>query len=60
MRRAETVYLSDLLDRILDTGIVVRGQILITVAEIELLYLDVAVLVSSVSAAFGSDARRLP
>jgi len=45
------LYLSDLLDRLLDTGVVLRGHITISVADIELIYLDISVVLASVERA---------
>ena len=42
------VSLSEVLDRVLNTGVVVTGEILISVAGVDLLYLGVNLLVSSV------------
>jgi hypothetical protein len=42
------VTLSDVLDRVLNTGAVLNGEIVISVAGIDLLYLGVNLLVSSV------------
>lgn len=50
----EQVYLADLLDRVIETGVVVRGTLVITVAEIELLFLDISLLLTSVERAFGA------
>ncbi len=48
---ANELYLSDLLDRLLDTGVVLRGHITISVADIELVYLDISVVLASVERA---------
>ena len=45
------LYLSDLLDRLLDTGVVLRGHITISVADIDLIYLDISVVLASVERA---------
>ena len=45
--------LCDILDGILDTGVVVAGEIVISVADVDLLYLDLRCLLSSVRTAFG-------
>lgn len=44
----EEFALSDLLNRVLDRGLVISGQVTISVADIDLVYLDLHVLVSSV------------
>ena len=50
--------LCDLLDRLIDTGVVARGSIVISVAGIQLIYIEVSLLVASVETAFGE--RRAP
>jgi hypothetical protein len=49
--RDQELYLSDLLDRLLDTGVVLRGHITISVADIDLVYLDISVVLASVERA---------
>lgn len=44
----QRVTLLDLLDRMLDKGVVLRGDITISVADVDLLYLGLKVLLSSV------------
>ncbi|MCU0754379.1 MAG: gas vesicle protein [Xanthomonadales bacterium] len=46
--REEPLELADLLDRLLDTGVVLRGKILIRVAEIDLIYLDLSLVLCSI------------
>lgn len=46
--------LLDLLDGIIDTGVVVRGEILISVANIDLIVVDLKLLISSIESAFGT------
>jgi hypothetical protein len=41
----------ELLDRVLHTGVVLAGDVLITVADIELIYLRLQLLLSSVETA---------
>ncbi len=50
----EQVYLVDLLDRLIETGVVLRGMLVITVADIELLFLDLSLLLTSVERANGA------
>ena len=38
---------SDLLNRVLDRGLVVTGQVIISVADIDLVYLDLQLLISA-------------
>jgi hypothetical protein len=47
--------LSDLLDRLIETGVVARGSIVISVANIELIYIEISLLIASVETAFGAD-----
>ncbi len=54
LQQDQQLYLVDLLDRLLDKGVVVRGHITISVADIDLLYLDVSILLSSVERALRS------
>lgn len=46
--------LCDLLDRLIDTGVVARGSIVISVAGIDLIYIELSLLVASVETAFGT------
>jgi hypothetical protein len=50
---ASNATLCDLLDRLIDTGVVARGSIVISVAGIELIYIEISLLVASVETAFG-------
>jgi len=50
--------LCDLLDRLIDTGVVARGSLVVSVAGIELIYIEVSLLVASIETAFGD--RRAP
>jgi len=45
--------LLDLLDGIIDTGVVVSGEIVISVANIDLIVVDLKLLISSIESAFG-------
>ena len=47
----ENVSLCEVLDRVLNKGVVLKGEIVITVADIELLYLGVELLLCSVDKA---------
>ena len=40
--------LGDLLNRVLDRGMVISGQVIISIADIDLVYLDLHVLISAV------------
>jgi hypothetical protein len=44
----QQVTLLELLDRLLDKGVVVKGELLLSVADVDLLYLNLGVLLSSV------------
>jgi len=46
--RNKQVSLLDLLDKLLDKGVVIKGEILLSVADIDLVYLNVGLLLSSV------------
>ncbi len=46
--QSQHVTLLELLDRLLDKGVMVKGEILLTVADIDLVYLNLGVLLSSV------------
>ncbi|MEH7118220.1 gas vesicle protein [Neobacillus vireti] len=50
--------LLDLLDGIIDTGVVVRGEILISIANIDLIVIDLKLLISSIESAFGDYEQR--
>jgi hypothetical protein len=39
--------LSDLLNRVLDRGLVINGKVIISIADIDLVYLDIHVLISA-------------
>jgi hypothetical protein len=44
----ERLVLSDLLDRVLDKGVVISGHVTISVADIDLIALDLRLLISSI------------
>ena len=46
--KSKDVTLLEILDRALDKGVVVSGDIVISVADVDLIYLGLKVLVSSV------------
>lgn len=50
------VSLLDLVDRILEKGTVVRGQVVLAVADVDLVKLDLNLLLASVDALQGADA----
>lgn len=47
----EQLVLGDLLNRVLDKGVVISGQVTISIADIDLLMLDLRLLLSSVQTA---------
>lgn len=47
----EGVSLCELLDRVLNTGVVATGEIVISVAGVDLIYLNLQLLLSSVETA---------
>lgn len=47
----EGVSLCELLDRVLNTGVVTTGEIVISVAGVDLIYLNLQLLLSSVETA---------
>ena len=51
----ERMSLCQALDRILNTGAVVTGRITVSVADIDLIYLGLNVILSSVETALGSN-----
>jgi gas vesicle protein GvpA/GvpJ/GvpM family len=49
-RQAREVSLVDLVDRLLDGGVVIHGDITLAVADVDLIYVGLRALVSSVEA----------
>jgi hypothetical protein len=49
------VTLLDLVDRIIDKGAVVKGQVVLSVADVDLVKLDLSLLLASVEALTGVD-----
>lgn len=47
----EQLVLSDLINRVLDKGVVISGHVTISIAEIDLIALDLRVLISSIQTA---------
>jgi hypothetical protein len=47
------VSLCEALDRMLNTGVVVAGEVVISVADIDLIYLNVQLLLASIETACG-------
>jgi len=50
MLKSKDVTLLEILDRVLDKGVVVSGDIVISVADVDLVYVGLKVLLSSVEA----------
>lgn len=51
------IVLSDLVNRVLDTGVVISSAITISIADIDLIQLDLRLLISSVAALEQRNAR---
>ena len=51
IRRTHDVALLDLVDRLIDGGVVIGGEITLAVADVDLVYVGLRVLISSVEAA---------
>ncbi|HEY0474576.1 MAG TPA: gas vesicle protein [Kribbella sp.] len=54
--RAGQVALVDLLDRLLGTGIVISGDVVISLADVELVRIQLAAVIQSVRAELGETA----
>jgi hypothetical protein len=48
MRRDRDISLLDLVDRLLDGGVVIHGEITLAVADVDLVYVGLRALISSV------------
>jgi len=55
--RLSNVELAEALDRVLNRGAVLRGDVVISVADVDLLYLDLRVVLSSIDTAMAEGAR---
>lgn len=53
--RAEDVTLVDLLDRVIDRGVVVSGDLVITLAGVDLIYLNLRLLLCSAERVLQAD-----
>ncbi len=51
MRESERVSLCETLDRVLNKGAVIAGELTISVADIDLIYLGLQLMISSVETA---------
>ena len=54
-RRTEDVTLVDLLDRVIDRGVVVSGDLVITLAGVDLIYLNLRLLLCSAERVLQAD-----
>lgn len=50
MRRDRDISLLDLVDRLLDGGVVIHGEVTLAVADVDLVYVGLRALVASVEA----------
>jgi hypothetical protein len=55
--RLSNVELAEALDRVLNRGAVLRGDVVISVADVDLLYLDLRVVLSSIDTAMAEGVR---
>ena len=60
MAEAREVALLELLDRVIDHGVVIAGDITISVADVDLIYLGLRVMLTSVERAEELRLRRPP
>lgn len=44
----ENPSLSEILDKVMDTGVVIQGELIISLADVDLMYVSLQVLLSSV------------
>lgn len=54
----QELVLGDLLNTVLDKGVVISGQVTISIADIDLVMLDLRLLLSSVQTAFEQQGQR--
>jgi len=52
--RGQRIALVDLLDRVLGSGVVVVGEVRLSIADVDLVTISLRALISSVSTAFGA------
>ena len=53
--KTKQVTLFELLDRILDKGVVIKGSAMISVADVDLIYLDLNLVIGSVDKLLGNN-----
>jgi len=58
LEAAQQVTLCEVLDRVLNKGAVIHGDLTISVADVDLLYVGLQLIVASVEAAVRAGARR--
>ena len=56
----DRMSLCEVLDRVLNTGVVVVGEVVISVADIDLIYLNLQLLLTSVETACGGRLTLIP
>ena len=56
----EQLVLSDLINRVLDKGVVISGHVTISIAEIDLIALDLRVLITSIQTAVARSVATTP
>ena len=59
-RSTEPMILSDLINRVLDKGVVINGHVTISIADIDLLEVDLRLLLTSVETAARKQMRAPP
>jgi hypothetical protein len=55
----QDVSLLDILDVILDKGVALRGELIISIADIDLIYLDLRLLITSVDKLMQTNERKI-
>ncbi|WP_417899124.1 gas vesicle protein [Bacillus haimaensis] len=55
----QDVSLLDILDVILDKGVALRGELIISIADIDLIYLDLRLLITSVDKLMQTNERKV-
>nr|WP_205774582.1 gas vesicle protein [Alkalicoccus luteus] len=58
MDKDKDVALLDVLDAVLEKGVVLKGDIMISIADIDLVYLDLRILLTSVDTLIKSTERK--
>lgn len=55
--RSKQITLFEVLDRILDKGIVIKGDLLISIADVNLIYIGLKVIITSVDRILGAESK---